>query len=229
KQALEKDRLEQEKLVKAIQKDKKKYSSEINKKKKESQEIDRKIDRMVKDAIAAANKKAMAEAKTTEAKKEIASAAKANPNKIVLTKEAKVLADNFTSNKGRLPWPVPEGYISSTYGEHPSPLDSKIMIKNSGLEITTSPNTDVRAVFGGEVGEIQVVPGSGNKIVYIRHGNYITVYFNLKSISVSSGDKVSTKQSIGKVATSPSGKTVLKFFVLQNTSYLNPQSWITGQ
>ncbi len=226
KEKLRKDKEEQEKLVKAIQKDKKKYASEIKKMQAEAKEIDRKIDKMIKDAIAEANKKAAAKATTVEEKKEIAAAAKAEPNKIVLTKEGKLIADSFKANKGRLPWPVKEGYISVPYGDQPHPLDRKLTIHNSGIDITTNPGTAVRAVFAGEVGNIQLIPGSNNKIVYIQHGNYITVYYNLASSNVRSGDKVTANQNIGTVATSPSGKTVLKFCVMQNTTSLNPSSWV---
>lgn len=85
KKTLEKDKDEQEVLVKTIRKDKKKYATQITKKRQEAREIDRKIDKMIKDAIAAANKKAAAKATTTAEKKEIAAAAKKEPNKIVLT------------------------------------------------------------------------------------------------------------------------------------------------
>lgn len=223
---LKKDKDEQEKLVKAIQKDKKKYASEIKKMQAETKEIDRKIDKIIKDAIAEANRKAAAKATTEAEKKEIVAAAKAEPNKIVLTKEGKLIADSFKANKGRLPWPVKEGYVSVPYGDQPHPLDKKLSVHNSGIDITTNPGTAVRAVFGGEVGNVQLIQGTNNKIVYIQHGNYITVYYNLASINVRSGDKVSANETIGTVATSPSGKTVLKFCVMQNTTSLNPASWI---
>jgi septal ring factor EnvC (AmiA/AmiB activator) len=223
---LKKDKEEQEKLVKAIQKDKKKYNGEIKKMQAEAKEIDRKIDKMIKDAIAEANRKAAAKATTAAEKKEIAAAAKAEPNKIVLTKEGKITADGFKANQGRLPWPVKEGYVSLGYGDQPHPMDKKLTIKNSGIDITTTQGAAVRTVYSGEVGQIQLIEGSRNKIVYVHHGNYITVYYNLSSVSVSSGDKVSASQNIGTVATSPSGKTVLKFWVMQNTTPLNPSSWI---
>jgi len=238
KKVLKKDRAEQEKLVKSIQKDKKKYTADIKKRQQEANKIQKQIDKIIKDAIAAANRKAAAEAAAAAAKKKGASAAEvkkaaskaaasASVTKIELTKEGKIIADNFKANKGNLPWPVAEGGISQRFGTYSDPVYPDNKIENHGIDITTKPGENVRAVFGGEVGDIQVVPGTNNKIVYIKHGNYFTVYYNLKSINVSSGDKVSTKQSIGKVATSPSGKTILSFYILQNTTYINPQSWIT--
>lgn len=223
KEALEKDRREKEELVRLIQKDKKKYTADIQKKQRESKEIDRQIDRLIRAAIAAANKKT---AKATTTKKETAAkAASAPATKIILTGEGKVVADNFRANKGRLPSPV-EGYISMGYGDQPHPVQKKIKVHSSGIEITTQPGATVKAVFGGEVMSVQVI--AGMKAVYLQHGDYITLYLNLASVNVSKGDKVSIRQSIGTVNTNAStGKAVLKFFVLQNTTYLNPQTWLS--
>lgn len=225
KKDLEQDKQEQEKLVKAIRKDKKKYASEIKKKQQEAKEIDRKIEKAIKDAIAAANRKAAAKAKSAAEKKEIDDAAKKEPNKIVLTKEEKLLASSFVANKGKLPWPVREGYLSARFGRHESPYDKDVIVDNNYIEITTNPGSPVRAIYNGEVTAVQIV--AGTKSVTIRHGDYMTIYFNLGSVSVNVGDKVTTSQNIGQVYTYPSGKTVMRFYVLQNTKFQNPESWIT--
>jgi len=229
KKNLEKDRQEQEQLVKSIQKDKKQYAAEINKKKKESKEIERKIDRMIRDAIAAANKKT-AKKTSSESKATTKAAAAAPANKIVLTKEGKIVSDNFKNNKGRLPWPVTRGTISDRFGTHAHPIFKNLETHNNGVDITTDSGAGVRAVFGGEVMSIQLISGTRNKIVYLQHGDFITVYYNLASVNVGKGDKVSLKQSIGTAASNPvTGESVIKFLVLQNTTYLNPSSWITAQ
>lgn len=229
KQALEQERLEQEKLMKLIQKDKKKYATDINKKQRESKEIDRKIDRMIKEAIAEANRKAAAAAAASSSSPsgttKKAAAAATSANKIALTKEGEIVANNFKANKGRLPWPVEKGFVSLGYGDQPHPLQPSLKVHNSGVEITTEEGASARAVFAGEVMSIQVI--GGNTAVYVQHGNFITVYLNLSSVSVSKGDKVSMKQSLGRVYTNPgTGKTIIKFLVLQNTTYLNPQTWL---
>ncbi|MXN92623.1 peptidoglycan DD-metalloendopeptidase family protein [Flavobacterium sp. Sd200] len=226
KDVLEKEKREQEDLVRSIQKDKKKLAADITRKKKESREIQRKIDAMIRAAIAAANKKTAK--KASESKATTAAAAKASTTKITLTKEGKIVSDNFKANKGRLPWPVEKGYISTGYGTQPHPVMKNLEIHNSGVDITTEPGTNVRAVFGGEVMSVQVIQGTRNKIVYLQHGDFITVYYNLATVNVSSGDKVSLKQSIGTAAANPTtGNSVIKFLVLQNTTYLNPSTWIT--
>lgn len=228
KKNLEQDRVEQEKLVKTIRKDKKKYAGDIAKKKKESREIERKIDAMIRAAIAEANKKASK--KAGESKTTKAAAAKESTTKITLTKEGKIVSDNFKANKGKLPWPVTKGFISDKFGTHAHPFEKGVELHNNGVDITTDRGATVRAVFGGEVLSIHVIKGTPNKIVYIQHGDFITVYCNLATVSVGIGDKVSLKQSLGTVATSPiTGDAVVKFLVVQNTTYLNPSSWIAQQ
>lgn len=222
KQALEQEKQEQEKLVKQIQKDKKKYAADIKKMQQESRDIDRKIDRLIREAIAAANKKTAAAG--TAAKKETA-AATTSVNKIVLTKEGALTASNFKANKGRLPWPVSKGYISAHFGRQRHPVYKDIEQDNKGIEITTEAGAPVRAVFNGEVMSIQII--AGQRVVYIQHGDYLSLYMNLASINVKTGDKVTTKENIGTVASNPAtGKAVLKFFIFQNTTNLNPEGWI---
>jgi septal ring factor EnvC (AmiA/AmiB activator) len=255
KEALEKDKQEQEKLVKTIQQDKKKYAADIKKKQKEQKEIDRKIDKIIKDAIIAANKRAAekaaakaaaakaaaakaAAAKATPAEKKkeketavaaakAAPATKATTNKITLTKESKLESDSFKANKGKLPWPVAEGAVSIKFGLQRDPFGNNFQIDSKSIEITTKPGMTVRSIFNGEVLDVQVIGGTRNKIVLISHGDFISVYWNLSTINVRTGDKVSTKDTIGTVATSPSGKTALTFYIMQNTTPLNPSSWIT--
>lgn len=218
KMSLEKEKREQLKLVSSIKKDKKKITAEIKRKQTESRAIDRQIDRLIREAIAEANRKAALE----------------NPNapataytsaRIVLTAEAKILADNFRANKGKLPWPVEKGFVSLGYGEQSHPVYPNLVIHNSGVEITTEQGSNARAVFAGEVTSV-IVLSPVNKAVMIQHGDCFTVYQNLSSVFVSKGDKVSIKQSLGKIRTNGEGKTILKFTISQNTTYNNPASWL---
>jgi septal ring factor EnvC (AmiA/AmiB activator) len=198
---------------------------------------------LIREAIAEANRKAAlekamekakAEAKAGDSKEEIKTRAKAivsssaavSSTKMVLTPEAKIIADNFKANRGRLPFPVEKGYISLGYGDQPHPIFKTLTIHNSGVEITTEQGTNARAVFDGEVVSVMVL-SPVNKAVMIQHGDYFTVYQNLSSVSVSKGDKVNRKETIGKIRTSGEGKTVIKFLILQNTTYNNPASWLS--
>ena len=242
--SLEKERQEQEKLVKSIKKDKSKILAEIKKKQQESRQIDRQIDRLIRQAIAEANRKAAMERAMEKAKaeskadpktetkaeiktraKEIAATSSVSSSKIELTAETKLIADNFRANRGKLPWPVEKGFVSLGYGDQAHPVYKTLVIHNSGVEITTDAGASARAVFGGEVTSV-IVLSPINKAVMVQHGDFFTVYQNLSSVFVNKGDKVSTKQSLGKVRTNSDGKTIIKFLILQNTTYNNPQSWL---
>lgn len=226
---LQKEKAEQEKMSVAIQKDKKKIGQEIKKRQQESRDIDRKIDRLIKEAIAEANRKAAAAAKKANPKTTAAQTkAIENSTKIVLTPEAKIVSDNFKANKGRLPWPVTTGQITQRFGDQPHPELPFLTVHSSGIEITTSTGSQARAVFGGEVYSIQYV-SPVQKSVIIQHGDFFSVYHNLSNVSVVKGEKVSIKQNIGTIRTSTeTGKTVLKFLITQNSGYTNPQPWLSS-
>lgn len=246
------EKVEQEKLVNSIKKDKNRIVSEIRKKQSESKNIDRQINRLIREAIAEANRKAAAEKARALAEAKAAAAAeggsksskKATPAEVVkapvvsrsevsssrieLTPESKIIADNFRANRGSLPWPVEKGFVSLGYGDQAHPIYNTLVIHNSGVEITTEEGANARAVFGGEVASVMIL-SPVNKAVMIQHGDYFTVYQNLSSVSVNKGDKVSIKQSLGRVRTSgETGKTVIKFLLLQNTTYANPQGWLSN-
>ena len=220
KQELEKEKQEQERLVKAIQKDKKKLAAEIDKKQKEAKDIDRKIKKIIADEIAAANKRNAEKAGTTAPKAGTTAA-----SKFVLSAEGKIESNNFKANKGKLPWPVEKGYISQKHGDQPHPVHKNVTIHQSGVEITTEKGASARAVFAGEVLQVHLI-SANNKAVYIKHGDFITVYLNLSSVNVVKGQKVSIKQNIGKIHTDYSGNTTIKFLVFQNETTLNPETWL---
>ncbi len=230
KVVLEKEKQLQQELAKSIKKDKKQIIAEINKKQKETKAIDAQIAKLLRAAIAAANKKtASATAKANPKTSVAATKATETSTKIILTSEGKVVSDNFKANKGKLPWPVEKGFVSLGYGDQPHPIYKSLIVHNSGIEITTDQGANARAVFGGEVISVMVL-SPVNKAVMIQHGDYFTVYQNLSSVNVSKGDKVSIKQTIGKIRTNgDSGKTVLKFTISQNTTYNNPSGWLAGK
>ena len=229
KQVLEKEKKEQLVLVNSIKKDKKKIAGEIKKQQQESRAIDRQIDKLIRDAIAEANKKAAAANAKANPKKVVTAAetkASESSTKIVLTAEGKIESDNFKNNRGKLPWPVESGAVTLKFGDQPHPLIPTLKIHNSGVEITTNQGSNARAVFSGEVTQVQVV-SPVNKAVIIKHGDFFTVYQNLSKVYVREGEKVSIKQSLGQIRTSgDTGKTVMKFMISQNTTYANPALWL---
>ena len=140
------------------------------------------------------------------------------------TPEAARLSNDFLGNRGRLPWPVANGFITQGFGIYYTP--EGIKSESTGVDIKSNPGANVRAVFEGTV--VKVADISGTYLVLIKHGEYFTAYSNLRSASVAKGDKVSTKQVIGTVATDPtSGITDVHFDLTRGTTYLDPKGWLT--
>lgn len=216
KTKLNEEKKDQVMLVASLKKNEGKFVSQIRQKQKRAAAIDKQIENLIKAAIARANK---ASAKST-------TKAGAKSSTFMLTPEAKALAANFTSNKGKLIWPVEKGVVTESFGKHQHPQFPNVTTNNNGVNITTVANARARAVFDGEVMQIQQIKGA-NQAIYIRHGDFITIYRNLASVSVRKGDKVKTKQELGTIFNNPtSGKTTLKFYIYQNATKMNPADWI---
>jgi septal ring factor EnvC (AmiA/AmiB activator) len=212
--SLAQEKKDQEGLIASLRKDEGKFAAQIRAKQKEADAIDRQIDAIIKAAIAASNKSSGT--KVTRGTAET----------FALTAEAKALAASFSSNKGKLPWPVAKGVVIRRYGNQRHPQLPNVTTFSSGVEIATENNSKARAVFDGVVFQIQKTK-QGTKAVYIRHGSYISVYYNLDMVNVKSGDKVTTKQEIGTIFTNGlSGKTILKFLIYQNSTRMNPADWV---
>ena len=207
---IEKEKKEQNSLIKNLERKQKKLASQISKKEKQQRAIDREINRLIREAIAASNSRAGKKGKKT----------------FQLTPEAKLLADNFISNKGRLPWPLEKGIVVQGFGRQRHPVVKTTIIQSNGVVIATEPLAQVRAVFEGEVMSVIVIKGS-NPSVLIRHGNFITLYTNLAKLYVKKGEKVNAKQAIGEVFTNQqTGKTQLQFGIFNNVKALNPKDWV---
>lgn len=225
----EKLKQEKEKTAKLIQKDKKKITAEIAKMDKERKAIDKKIKKMINDAIAAENRKRKAEQAAAAKKNGVTTPVKTTPvssTKIELTPEGKLTSDSFKANKGQLPWPTEKGAIYIPFGNSKHPEFKTLDVHNIGIDIKSESGATARAVFNGEVSGVQVNQYTGTYTIMIRHGDFFTSYSNLSSVSVSSGQKVTTKQTLGKIKVNNLGFSVLKFTLSQNTVTLNPKSWI---
>lgn len=209
---LEGELKQQESLMASINKNLNNYTAQIRQKQSEADKIDREIEKIIRDAIASSNKSA---GKTTTASSGFA-----------LTPEDKILADNFVSSKGKLPWPVEKGVVQLRYGKQPHPVVKTVMIQSNGVRIATEEGAPIRAVFNGKVLAVQAIK-HGNLSVLIQHGNYVTVYKNLSKVYVKKGDMVTTKQEIGQVFTNPSNKeTILNFSIFKESTTQNPADWI---
>lgn len=202
----------QKDLLASIRKNESKYLAQIEGKRREARKIDEQIDNLIRSAIAASNKRA---GKTPSV-----------AAKFVLTPEATMVANNFAANKGKLIWPVAKGIKSQGFGVYSDAVYPGIKHQNNGVIITTDSGARARAIFKGEVIAIISVPG-GNMAVQIKHGNYISTYYNLSHLFVKKGDAVDSKTELGEIYTNrTTGQTKLKFYLHRDTEKLNPEEWI---
>ena len=193
------------KLIVEVNKDQKKYKNEIKQKQKLSKDIDKKIEKLIKEALAKS---------------------KRNDGGFKLSEEAQLISKNFNANKGRLPSPVIRGNVVLGFGKQPHPIVKTATIQSNGVRIRTSTDVEARTIFDGEVYSI-IISKNNSRTVLIQHGNFFTVYKNLSQIYVSKGDKLKTKEAIGKIATDPlNGQTILSFSIFYNGVPQNPKSWI---
>ncbi|RZS99246.1 murein hydrolase activator EnvC family protein [Aquimarina brevivitae] len=212
---LRSEKIEQQTLMASIRQKQSLYTKQIKEKQAQADAIEKEIEKLIREAIAKANKKA---GKPSDKKGSAVTFA--------MTPEEENLAKGFTNNKGKLPWPVGTGRLTRKFGRQPHPTLPNIQINSSGVEIETMPGEKARAIFEGEVIAIQKLKGA-SRLVQVRHGNYITTYYNLERISVKEGQRVSTKETIGQVRTNPkTGRAVMKFLIFQNAKKLNPQQWV---
>jgi septal ring factor EnvC (AmiA/AmiB activator) len=216
KESLKQEQAEKDKLVAQLRSKEQKLRKDLARKQKAKKQLDKAIDELIRKEIEAAKKRAAA-----EGKKNVTSA-----NVFTLTPEAKKLSASFAGNKGSLPWPVTSGRIVSSFGDHAHPELKGITIHNNGVDIRTEKNADVRSVFSGEVTGVITIPGA-NSAVIIRHGEYLTVYSNLSAVYVKKGDKVNTKQSIGRAYTDPEeGNSEVHLEIWKGTAKLDPAQWL---
>jgi len=209
-QILMDERKSQQRLIRSLKFKSRSLSANIKEKQRKAIAIDREIERLIREAIAASNK----------------AAGKKSKNVFALTPEAKLLAQNFIANKGKLPWPVEKGIVIQRFGTQPHPVVKTTMIKSNGVTIATSFNSLARSVFDGEVMTVLSFKGN-NPTVLIKHGNFITTYKNISKVYVKKGDKVKAKQPIGEIFTNPqTGKTTLQFSVFNELKAQNPKNWI---
>jgi len=206
--SLENEKKESNTIADDLRKKEKKYINQIAQKQKTSLEIDKEIERLIREAIAKSNKE------------------KNKSTNFSLTPEALELSKNFTLNKGKLPWPVIRGVVIQKFGTQPHPVVKTAKIISNGIIIATVDKEKVRTVFDGTILSVLQFKG-GNPTILVQHGKYITAYKNLSKVYVKKGDKVFSGQNIGEVFTNNSnGKSTIQFSVFQNTTPVNPLLWI---
>lgn len=167
----------------------------------------------------AAERKAEADARRN--KKEIESVREDVQEMSLMTSVDRKLSGSFEANRGRLPMPITGSYrVVSHFGQYNVEGLKGVKLDNKGINILGQPGARARSIYDGEVSA--VFGFSGSMVVMVRHGSYISVYCNLSSVSVSRGQKVSTRQALGTVGRD----NILQFQLRHNMSKLNPESWL---
>ena len=206
--SLENEKKQADKIAFMLRKEEKKYKKNILAKQRERTRIDKQIDKLIRDAIAASNKN------------------KEKSDSFTLTPEAIALEKNFELNKGKLPWPVSRGVVIQKFGTQPHPVVKTAKIMSNGIVIATETSAKVKTVFKGKVLSVLRFKGS-NPTILIQHGNYITAYKNLYKVYVTKGDDLQSGEVIGEVFTNSStGESSIQFSIFKRTTALNPLSWI---
>lgn len=197
--ALEKEKAHSESIVDELKKNRKTYESQLATKRKQVEDLNREIQRI----IAAAMKKS---------------------GKTGRTVVDEALSASFASNKGKLPWPV-EGSVVGKFGQHNHPVFTNVKLPfNNGVDITVAQNAQVGAIFDGVVKQIVLLPGY-NQCVLVQHGGYFSLYCKLKTVAVKAGDKVLTGQKIG-ITDTIGGDTQLHFEIWKDQTPQNPEIWL---
>lgn len=224
REEIETDRQKKLEIFTSIQNREDVLIAEIRKNERKKQEIKKRINAEIKREIEDIERRRRA-----AAKKNGTTTNNSNVDFRDESSEGKIVSKKFENNRGTLPWPVEKGSIVERYGRNQHPSLKGVYTNNNGIDISCPLNASIRAIFNGEISSVFTIPGSG-KVVIIKHGNYRTVYSNLKETTVSKGDKVATKQRIGTVIGESSSLGKLHFEIHKvsgtSTKSLNPVLWI---
>ncbi len=204
----------QQEIVNDLRKKEKSLQAELKKQQQESRNLDQQIQRMIEEEARKAAQKSGSKA--------------AVKGGYAMDKTETALSGSFEKNKGKLPFPVNGSYvIVGRFGQHQHPQLKHVTINNNGIDIQSKPGVEARSVFDGVVTKVLVLPGY-NVSVIVRHGNYLTVYSNLSDVYVKVGDKVKTRQTIGKIFTDTEAGnlTKMQFQLWKETTKLNPEPWL---
>ena len=206
--------------IQVLKKEKSKYQSQLNAKRKEVEALNKEIARIIAEAMKEAARA------TTSASTSPSNSRRSNTT--ASTKKAEpidyTLANEFSSNKGKLPWPA-EGPVVEKFGAQYHPVYTQLKLPdNEGITIALSNGTQIKAVFDGVVKSVIVQPGY-NKCVLVQHGDYFTFYCKLGTVSVKAGDKVKTGQVLGAVEPI-GGATQLHFQLWSSKGPQNPIPWL---
>jgi septal ring factor EnvC (AmiA/AmiB activator) len=234
KKLLESEKNEKNQFVAKLKVQEKEIEKEVAAKKKIEKSLQNSIAAIIKREIEAAKRKAEEEAKKAAAANVTAPATKSatantptaaarKTNVLENAPEVTKVSVGFENNRGNLPWPVDKATITSSFGRQRIE-GTKIEEDNSGITIQTVSGAPVKAVFEGVVTTVYDVAGS--QTVTIKHGKYFTTYFNMSTVSVSKGTKVTMGQVIGRAGENFDGEGEIVFMVNEELRFVNPELWL---
>lgn len=215
RKALEEEKLAKNQLIAKLQDDEDKLKQQVDEKNKAAQALNSQIQKIIEEEIKLAKEKA---AKDAAAKGEKVAEG------LALTPAEKQLSKDFIYNMGKLPWPVSKGFIISKFGKHEHESVKNVFTNNNGVDIKTEENSAVRAVFNGTVVNSFFLPSTQNSVI-VKHGEYYSVYSNLKTVEVVPGQKLDTKQIIG-VAYTDDDLTKVHLEIWKGMEKTNPELWL---
>ena len=219
------------KTIIELKRDEKKLLADLRAKNAASERLNKAIEDVIRKEIAEARALALKNRKKENTSTKPAPESPNNPirkieSDLELTPESRLLSSNFETNKGKLPWPVSRGFIVQGFGEHNHAVLKNVKVKNNGVDIKTSESETIKTIFKGEITGIVTIPGM-QKVVIIRHGNYLTVYAHLNEVFVKMGQNVDAKQAIGSIYTdTENNQTEVHLEVWKGTQKLDPQGWL---
>ena len=215
--ALTAKKSEQQQLVKQLQKKQSDIKKEISRQQSEYERLNKEIDRLIAEQIAASQKKK----EKTEGK------ANEGTNTFKMSAEDVKLSGSFAANKGKLPVPIIGPYmLTAHYGINQVEGMKDVKVNNQGVDIRCGTGSTIRSIFEGEVSAVFVIPTRQTYGVLVRHGEYISVYCNLATLNIKQGDKVKLNTVLGTAGNDASGDTVIQFQLRKNQQRLNPEEWI---
>ena len=233
KQKLDREKQDKDNAVKEFTSKEKQLLATLKTKQQAEQKLTSEIEKSINEEIRASEERLQ-----KKEAKEKKNPAKTNPDKarvpgtapkLELTPVEVQLSSSFSASCGKLPWPCDRGFISESFGEHPHPVLKNITVKNNGIDIMTEQSSQVRAVFGGRVSKVMSFQHL-NKVIIIRHGDYLTVYSNLGEVTVREGEEVKAKQVIGRVQNNADDtRPELHFELWRGKVILNPETWLANR
>lgn len=220
KKELEEEKKEKDAAVAKLQEKEKKLRKQIDEKNKAAQQLNARIKAIIEDEIRQAQKKA---------EKNPSTIAPAKKNEAMpMTAEEQALSKDFTTNRGKLPWPVAKGYVISEFGKHEHPALKGVMVENNGIDIKTEAGSDARAIFGGTVVSVFYLPSLQNCII-VKHGEYFTVYSGIETVNVKPEQTIAIKQSLGKLHTDKAENlTKVHLEIWKGKEKINPALWLAN-